>query len=228
MSAGVARHRLQSLFRIRSPGEDDHDRQSHRAAPSRDRRVGLVTSLLLGSVAARADQHEEPSLKQPAQELSQADQDRPAKSSPSKIADTAAGKEPAKVGSAESNVDEDSSSGSYHPYSAGTVGDDPADPTTTSVPPASGDTGPTDQRGDAADSDGDGYLWQAELDRAPPARSASFDAMDVKGDVNLTRGEFRTWHESRKARMDENPGAARSTTDDEAPNSPTPPGDTGD
>lgn len=188
----------------------------------------LFSSLLLGSVAARADQHEDPSLKQPAQELSQADQDRPAKSSPSEKGDTAAGKEPTKVGSAESNVDEDSSSGSYYPYSAGTVGDDPADPTTTSVPPATGDTGPTDQWGDAADSDGDGYLSRAELDKAAPALSASFDAMDVNGDGKLTRGEFRTWHESHKARMDEDPGAARSTTDEKAPNIPTPPGDTGD
>jgi len=169
------------------------------------RQVGiavLVSSLLLGSVAARADQHVDPSLKQPAQELSQADQDRPANSSPSAKSDTAAGKESSKVGSAESNVDKDSTSGSYYPYSAGTVGDDPAEPTTTSVQPATGDTGPTDHWSDAADSDGDGYLSLTELTDAAPALVESFDAMDVNGDGKLTRDEFRTWHESRKARMD--------------------------
>ncbi len=64
------------------------------------------------------------------------------------------------------------------------------------------------------------------VDEATPALSASFDAMDVNDDDKLTRREFRTWHESRKARMDADP-AARSTADDKAPSSPTPPGDTG-
>jgi hypothetical protein len=69
---------------------------------------------------------------------------------------------------------------------------------------------------------------KSNVDESTPALSASFDGMDVNDDDKLTRGEFRTWHESRKARMDADPGAARSTTDDKAPNSPTPPGDTGD
>ena len=182
----------------------------------------LVSSLLLGSVAARADQHVEPSLKQPAQELSQADQDRPAKSSPAEKADTAADKEPTEVGSAESNVDKESTSGSYYPYSAGTVGDDPAHPTSTSVQPDTGDTGPTDQWSDAADSDGDGYLSLAELTEAAPALVESFDAMDVNSDGKLTRGEFRAWHESRKARVDTDDKATSSA---ETSKSTTPPDD---
>ena len=37
------------------------------------------------------------------------------------------------VGDTASNVDKDSSSGEYYPYSAGTVGDDPAHPKSTAV-----------------------------------------------------------------------------------------------
>lgn len=133
------------------------------------------------------------------------------------------------VGSPKSNVDEDSSSGSYYPFSAGTVGDDPAEPTSTSVPADAGDdhSGPTDQWSDAADSDGDGFLSRAELNEAAPALSANFEAMDVNDDDKLTRGEFRTWHESREARMDADQ-EARSNAGDRAPTSPTPPGDAGD
>lgn len=60
-------------------------------------------------------------------------------------------------------MDKDSSSGSYYPYSAGTVGDDPSEPTSTSAPADAGDSdsGPTDQWSDAADTDGDGYLSTA-------------------------------------------------------------------
>ena len=117
--------------------------------------------------------------------------------------DLAADTSSTKVGSAKSNVDEHSSSGSYYPYSAGTVGDDPADPKSTSVSPDVNDdpTGPTDQWGNI-DSDGDGYVSPAELDEAAPALSASFSAMDVDDDEKLTRGEFRTWHESYKAKRD--------------------------
>jgi len=68
-----------------------------------------------------------------------------------------------KVGSEKSNVDEQSSSGAYYPKSAGTVGDDPADPKSTAV---SADTsiaatGPTDQWG-KLDSDGDGKVTESE------------------------------------------------------------------
>jgi hypothetical protein len=68
-----------------------------------------------------------------------------------------------KVGSKKSNVDEKSSSGSYYPNSAGTVGDDPADPKSTAV---SADTstdakGPKDQWG-KLDSDGNGKVTESE------------------------------------------------------------------
>lgn len=67
------------------------------------------------------------------------------------------------VGSPKSNVDEKSSSGAYYPNSAGTVGDDPADPKSTAV---SADTnidatGPKDQWG-KLDSDGDGKVTESE------------------------------------------------------------------
>jgi hypothetical protein len=130
--------------------------------------------------------------------------------------DPAADTSNTKVGSEKSNVDEHSSSGSYYPYSAGTVGDDPADPKSTSVSPDAHDdpTGPTDQWGDI-DSDGDGYVSPAELDKAAPALSASFSAMDVDDDEKLTRGEFRTWHESYKAKRgaDQEANASSGTND---------------
>lgn len=112
------------------------------------------------------------------------------------------------VGSGRSNVDKKATSGAYHPYAAGTVGDDPAKPTSTSVPPdataKAGDkaSGPTDQWMDGgADSDGDGFLSHAELTKVSPTLSASFNAMDVDKDQKLTRGEFRSWHESLRARL---------------------------
>lgn len=112
------------------------------------------------------------------------------------------------VGAARSNADKRSSSGTYHPYAAGTVGDDPAKPTSTSAPPDAKDgakdqdSGPTDQwTDDGADTDGDGYLSKAELTKVAPTLSASFGAMDVNNDQKLTRSEFRSWHESLKARM---------------------------
>jgi hypothetical protein len=68
-----------------------------------------------------------------------------------------------KVGAPKSNVDKKSSSGAYYPYSAGTVGDDPADPKSTAV---SADTdmdatGPSDKWG-KLDSDGDGKVTESE------------------------------------------------------------------
>lgn len=188
----------------------------------------LISSLLLGTFAARADQHVDPSLTKPAQELSKMDDNRPSTDHPSVDADSAADTERTEVGDQASNVDEDSSSGSYYPYSAGTVGDDPSQPTSTSVSTDASDNepGPTDQWGDTADSDGDGYLSLAELTEAVPALSASFDAMDVDGDHKLTHGEFRSWHESRKARVSTDAEPA-STTDDSTSSQTTPPDDGG-
>jgi hypothetical protein len=165
-----------------------------------------ISSVFLGALAAQADQHVEPSPDQRVQ------------------ADT----EATEVGSPKSNVDKDSSSGSYYPYSAGTVGDDPAEPKSTSVPTDASDSdpGPTDQWSDEADSDGDGYLTLAELTKAAPALSASFEAMDVDGDGKLTRGEFRTWHESRKARASAD-NETSSPMADSTPRSTAPPDDGG-
>jgi hypothetical protein len=64
-----------------------------------------------------------------------------------------------------------------------------------------------------ADSDGDTYLSQAELTKVAPTLSASFAAMDVDSDKKLTRDEFRTWHESHKAKMDADQGANPSPAD---------------
>ena len=163
--------------------------------------AAVIASLLLGSVAVQADPRIEPSRNPAVQATPQTVTSPPPTASQG--ADTAADAANTEVGTKDSNVDKDSSSGSYYPYSAGTVGDDPSEPTSTSVPADAGDSapGPTDQWGDAADSDGDGYLSLAELTKAAPALSASFDAMDVDKDDKLTRGEFRTWNESRKARV---------------------------
>jgi hypothetical protein len=184
--------------------------------------VVMMSSLLLGSVVARADRHMGPSPNPPAETKAHTDDNRPP--APDADADTVR----TEVGSAKSNVDKDSTSGSYYPYSAGTVGDDPAEPTSTAVTPDAGDKppGPTDQWGDI-DSDGDGYLSQEEMKKAAPALSASFEEMDVDGDDKLTRGEFRTWHESRKARENADKDARSPTDDDRGSSSNTRPDGTG-
>jgi hypothetical protein len=185
-----------------------------------------ISSLLLGAAAVAAEPHKDPSQHQPAQTTPQTDTSRPATTPASPETNAAAETSSTEVGSEKSNVDEDSSSGSYYPYSAGTVGDDPAEPKSTAVSPDSSDdpTGPTDQWGNI-DADGDGYLSLSELTKAAPALSASFGAMDVDGDEKLTRGEFRTWHESHKTKRDADQDANTSSrTDDIAPNSGTPPG----
>lgn len=112
------------------------------------------------------------------------------------------------VGAARSNVDVESTSGAYHPNSAGTVGDDPASPTSTSAPPdamvkaSHEDSGPSDQwKVDGVDLDGDGVLSLAELTKVSPTLSESFSIMDVDNDQQVSHGEFRSWHESLKARM---------------------------
>jgi hypothetical protein len=184
--------------------------------------VVMMSSLLLGSVVARADRHMDPSPNPPAETKAHTDDNRP----PAQDADADTVR--TEVGSAKSNVDKDSTSGSYYPYSAGTVGDDPAEPTSTAVTPDAGDKppGPTDQWGDI-DSDGDGYLSQEEMKKAAPALSASFEEMDVDGDDKLTRGEFRTWHESRKARENADKDARSPTDDDRGSSSNTRPDGTG-
>lgn len=163
----------------------------------------VISSVLLGTAAVQADARVDPSPEERARAASQTDTAVPAAQEADSSADTRAETARTAVGSEKSNVDKDSSSGSYYPYSAGTVGDDPAEPTSTAVPADAGDDaqGPTDQWGDGADSDGDGYLSLAELTKAAPALAPHFDDMDVDGDKQLTRGEFRSWHESRKARM---------------------------
>jgi hypothetical protein len=65
--------------------------------------------------------------------------------------DATTAKSNAVVGTERSNVDEKSSSGSYYPNSAGTVGDDPAHPKSTAIPP---DT--------KVDPDGDEKLTRSE------------------------------------------------------------------
>jgi hypothetical protein len=184
--------------------------------------VVMMSSLLLGSVVARADRHMGPSPSPPAETKAHTDDNRP----PAQDADADTVR--TEVGSAKSNVDKDSTSGSYYPYSAGTVGDDPAEPTSTAVTPDAGDKppGPTDQWGDI-DSDGDGYLSQEEMKKAAPALSASFEEMDVDADDKLTRGEFRTWHESRKARENADKDARSPTDDDRGSSSNTRPDGTG-
>lgn len=51
------------------------------------------------------------------------------------------------------------------------------------------------------DSDGDGSLSHAELTKASPILSASFNAMDVDKDPKVARSEFRSWHEALKVRL---------------------------
>jgi hypothetical protein len=173
-----------------------------------------LSAVLSGAVAVAAEPDMDPSKKQQAQAVSQADSSRPATNTASPEADVAADTSNTAVGSEKSNVDKDSSSGSYYPNSAGTVGDTPADPKSTSVSSDVDDdpTGPTNQWGNI-DSDGDGYVSLAELDRAAPALSESFSAMDVDGDEKLTHGEFRTWHESHKAKTDPDTNTASGPND---------------
>lgn len=153
----------------------------------------VMSSVLLASVAARADQRIDPS---------QADGSRPATTSASQAAGASADPGSTEVGSEKSNVDKDSSSGAYYPYSAGTVGDDPAEPTSTAVSEDTLDKTeePKDQLG-RVDSDGDVCRSQAELAKEAASLAERFDAMDADKDGTLTREEFKAWHESRSARL---------------------------
>ena len=173
-----------------------------------------ISSVLLGAAATATEPSADPA--QPTQVTPQTDPSRPTADSAQQEATSSAERGSSQdVGSSRSNVDEKSSSGSYYPYSAGTVGDDPSEPKTTTLPQgtnleASDTSEPTDQW-KGADADGDGFLTLAELTKAAPALSDKFSEMDVDGDDKLTRGEFRSWHESHKARMDA----------DEAPSTPS-------
>jgi len=96
----------------------------------------VISSLVLGAGAARA----EPGVDAESQDrrapvASQTETNHPAASSTASDTGTAMETSRTEVGSEQSNSDKDSSSGSYYPYSAGTVGDDPAEPTSTAVPP---------------------------------------------------------------------------------------------
>lgn len=112
------------------------------------------------------------------------------------------------VGAPRSNIDKKATSGTYHPNAAGTVGDNPAKPTSTSAPPDAKlksedkEPGSTDQWTDGGvDVDGDGFLSLAELKKVSPTLSESFNDMDVDKDQKVSRSEFRSWHESLKAKL---------------------------
>jgi len=81
------------------------------------------------------------------------------------------------VGTERSNVDEKSTSGSYYPNSAGTVGDDPAHPKSTAVPPDS------------------------KVDPAEPTDQPANIGSD--GDERLTRSECKAWYESQQTNASE-------------------------
>jgi hypothetical protein len=87
---------------------------------------------------------------------------------------TAAASNPV-VGSERSNVDEKSSSGSYYPNSAGTVGDDPAHPKSTAIPP------------------------DTNVDPDPGEPTEQTGNVDSDGDDKLTRSECKAWYESQQA-----------------------------
>lgn len=89
--------------------------------------------------------------------------------------DAATAKSNAVVGTERSNVDEKSTSGSYYPNSAGTVGDDPAHPKSTAIPP------------------------DAKVDPDPEEPAEQTGNVDSDGDDKLTRSECKAWYESQQA-----------------------------
>lgn len=159
----------------------------------RNRKLALViSSLLLGGVATA----------QAGPEASTSSAERQQQSTSQ--SDTTPGKANPEVGAPRSNVDEKATSGSYYPYSAGTVGDDPEHPKSTSAEHDGKDTatpGAT-SRWMEADEDGDSYLSKSELTRVNPTLAGSFDSIDVDQDGKLSRDELRNWHESNRASMD--------------------------
>lgn len=218
----------------------------------------VISSLLLGTAAAHAGEVADASAAE-AQAQSQTDATLESSSGSTDVTSESAATQDAdqatqssgsttsanpEVGEPASNVDEHATSGSYYPYSAGTVGDDPAAPHDTSVPMSSvGEGSAGTDRWDAADTDGDSYLSKDELNAVAPTLSANFGDMDVDGDEKITRDEFRTWQQSNQARMDADqsvPAAGETTTpvapeaasqgemsDDAATTSPAPEADVG-
>ena len=172
----------------------------------------VISSVLLAAVTTQA----QPAPADQTEATPPTQSSVPAETPTSTDADAASSGANESVGSKESNVDEQSTSGSYYPYSSGTVGDDPSEPKATSASAKPGDapsesaTGGTDQWKNA-DTDGDGYLSQDELKKVAPTLADSFDDIDVDDDDKLTRGEFRTWHESQKARKDADQAATPAT-----------------
>lgn len=166
----------------------------------------VISSILLGGAFATQAQPAEPTT--PSQDTQT--QATPQTGSPTPAS---AGTD---VGSPKSNVDEKSSSGSYYPYSAGTAGDDPSKPKSTSVDgktaDAAAETNETRDRWMDADADGDGYLTQAELTKVNPGLAANFSSIDNDKDDKLTRDELRVWHESKKASMDADQPAESTST----------------
>jgi hypothetical protein len=177
--------------------------------------VTISTVLMMGAVAA----HSDPATTSPAP-TAQTPAATPTSPSPGEPE----GKK--SVGAGKSNGDEPSSSGAYYPYSAGTVGDDPAKPTSTTLPANSGPA-PEDAvraRWMNADSDSDESLSKEEFQRAEPTLTASFDSIDVDGDSKLSRDELRSWHESQKARMDADQARTGPTAEKPATTKPEPQG----
>lgn len=183
----------------------------------------VISSLLLGgAVTAQAGPETTTTpADQPAQVTS------PSDTSPS----ATQGNANPEVGSPESNVDEKATSGAYYPYAAGTVGDDPAEPKSTTAEHDGKDnaTPAATNRWTEADGDGDGYLSKAELAKVNPTLAASFDSIDVDKDAKLTRDELRVWHESHRASMDADqadpnrPNRADAPTNDSAASETPPP-----
>lgn len=163
----------------------------------RNTRLAIVISSLLlgGAVMAQAG---------PETTTSSADQPTQATTQPDTSPSATQGNANTEVGSPRSNVDEKATSGSYYPYSAGTVGDDPAHPKSTSAEHDGKDTATpgSTNRWQEADADGDGYLSQAELTKVNPTLAASFDSIDVDKDGKLSRDELRNSRESNRASMD--------------------------
>jgi hypothetical protein len=157
--------------------------------------AAVIAAVLFGTVSAHAQEPAQDQTRNPRASQSQ---------SPA-AGDASAGQAP--VGTQPSNNDEHATEGDYYPYSAGTAGDDPAKPDTTTSPARPGVEG---EDGNAsvhdrwmnADTDGDEKLSKMELDAAWPTLAAHFDEIDVDGDKLASRDELRNWHESQKTRME--------------------------
>ena len=171
----------------------------------------VISSVLLGAFAAQA-QPTSSASGQVAQSTTQTDTSRPATTSSAPDADTATGTSSTEqVGSDKSNADKKSASGAYYPYSAGTSGDDPSQPKSTSVSEQTReDTTQNTSEKDfgstaewtKADADGDGYVSKSELAKVEPKLASAFSAMDVNRDEKLSRDEAKAWDETHKGSME--------------------------